>query len=586
MSTDEEGCAQAGAARAQKDDHAFGKAESRKGYNGLPPQGPAQLIARPNWVVWKFVQKDPNKKPTKVPYQARSPKQKAASDDPSTWSNYAEAVAAKSAHGFDGVGFVLKDTEFAAFDLDDCRNPDTGAVEPWAASLIDRVASYTEVTPSGTGFRIIGTGTGDEVHRKLRVPNANGMTCELYRRTNRYIAVTGNVYRDTVLANIDQAIDDVLAELDKKKKPSEERPGGSTDLPPALATMLCAPGSGGYPTRSELLFAFLTAAIKAGVSRDAIMVAVLDAAGGISEHVSDNGGYAYLKRQLDKAEAATNLPWREKHKNGKPKPSFENARLAVGAIGVECRYDLFHHKVIIGFAGDDVKHEIKQFVGEFTDNAIMALRQLISKKFGFDPESNHVHDAIKSLALDRCFDPVLDMLAKAQGDWDQQPRLDGWVITYLGCEDTPLNRAIGRKVLIAAVRRARQPGCKFDAITVLEGTEGKNKSTAIWVLAGDENFSDQSILGARDKEVMEQLTGVWMHENADLAGMKKADVEHVKAFASRQVDRCRRHGAGLWSGGRAGPSSGDRRTTQSICCLRAATGDSGRWRPATSTSKV
>jgi predicted P-loop ATPase len=30
-----------------------------------------------------------------------------------------------------------------------------------------------------------------------------------------------------------------------------------------------------------------------------------------------------------------------------------------------------------------------------------------------------------------------------------------------------------------------------------------------------------------------------MHENADLAGMRRADVEHVKAFASRQVDRAR-----------------------------------------------
>src|SRR4029078_9332086 len=57
--------------------------------------------------------------------------------------------------------------------------------------------------------------------------------------------------------------------------------------------------------------------------------------------------------------------------------------------------------------------------------------------------------------------------------------------------------------------------------------------------AGDENFSDQSILNAKDKEVKEQLDGVWMHENADLAGMKRAEVEHVDAFASRQVDRAR-----------------------------------------------
>src|SRR5262249_15346304 len=91
----------------------------------------------------------------------------------------------------------------------------------------------------------------------------------------------------------------------------------------------------------------------------------------------------------------------------------------------------------------------------------------------------------------------------------------------------------------AACRRARVPGCKFDQIVVQEGPEGFNKSTAIRILAGDENFSDQSILVASDKEVQEQLDGIWMHENADLAGMKKAEVEHVKTFASRQKDRAR-----------------------------------------------
>ena len=83
-------------------------------------------------------------------------------------------------------------------------------------------------------------------------------------------------------------------------------------------------------------------------------------------------------------------------------------------------------------------------------------------------------------------------------------------MVYLGCADTELNRAIGRKVLIAAVHRARNPGCKFDNITVLESPEGRFKSTAIRVLAGDENFSDQRVLGASDKEVQEQLGGIWM----------------------------------------------------------------------------
>jgi predicted P-loop ATPase len=111
--------------------------------------------------------------------------------------------------------------------------------------------------------------------------------------------------------------------------------------------------------------------------------------------------------------------------------------------------------------------------------------------------------------------------------------------TYLGAEDTALNRAIGRLTLIAAVRRVRSPGCKFDQIPVWEGKEGTNKSTAIAVLAGQENFSDQTILTSGDKEQQELLRGVWIYEIADLAGMRKSDVDKVKAFASRTYDRAR-----------------------------------------------
>src|SRR5260221_258545 len=96
-----------------------------------------------------------------------------------------------------------------------------------------------------------------------------------------------------------------------------------------------------------------------------------------------------------------------------------------------------------------------------------------------------------------------------------------------------------RLVLIAAVRRARRPGTKFDQILTLEGPEGLNKSTAIKVLAGEENFSDTTILGMSDKQQMENVRGVWLYEIADLSGIKRAEVEAVKAFASRTSDKAR-----------------------------------------------
>ncbi|WJS84226.1 VapE domain-containing protein [Paracoccus sp. TOH] len=67
---------------------------------------------------------------------------------------------------------------------------------------------------------------------------------------------------------------------------------------------------------------------------------------------------------------------------------------------------------------------------------------------------------------------------------------------YFDAEDTELNSAFGIKMLVAAVRRVRSPGAKFDTMVVLEGSQDSGKSTALKILAGDENFSDQPIIGS------------------------------------------------------------------------------------------
>jgi predicted P-loop ATPase len=132
--------------------------------------------------------------------------------------------------------------------------------------------------------------------------------------------------------------------------------------------------------------------------------------------------------------------------------------------------------------------------------------------------------------------------ASEQRDFDVIPDKTIVVLqlnTYLGAEDVELNREFGRIALVAAVRRVRHPGIKFDPIIVLEGPMGTQKSKAIETMAGIENFSDQTILGARDKEAQELLAGVWLFEIAELSNMRKTEVEHIKAFASRTHDRAR-----------------------------------------------
>ena len=207
-----------------------------------------------------------------------------------------------------------------------------------------------------------------------------------------------------------------------------------------------------------------------------------------------------------------------------------NAERGILGLDIRITYDAFHHRMRI---------ERGETTEPVTDHSVMLLRVELTEVYGKDFGTAVLWDAVLSLALQNQFNPVVEMLAGAEMLWDGVRRLDRLGPDYFNSEDTEPARACFRKTMLAAVRRARRPGCKFDQILVCESPEGWNKSSAWEVLAGAENFSDESILGKNTREVQEQLADIWIHENADLAGLNKSEVEHVKAFASRTNDRAR-----------------------------------------------
>lgn len=231
------------------------------------------------------------------------------------------------------------------------------------------------------------------------------------------------------------------------------------------------------------------------------------------------------------AQAAAPIVWPDRDQWGRPKQTCRNARTAIRHLGVTCEHDRFHDKLIVG------GRAIEQWTGELTDNTTHMLRVTIAQRYNVDPGTTNTFDAAVQECLQRSYDPVADYLDGLV--WDGSSRLRTWLSVYMGAADTVLNSAIGGLMLIAAVRRVRSPGCKFDQILVLISDEGKNKSSAIEILAGPGNFSDQTILTLDDRAQQEALSGVWLYEIADLAGMSKADTERVKAFASRRIDRAR-----------------------------------------------
>lgn len=151
---------------------------------------PAELRAHPNFLVWRLEEREPGKKPTKVPYEAKNPSNRGSSTDSRKWCDFESALRAVESAGVDGLGFALqKELGIIAIDLDSCRNPITGEIQPWAQKIIDCHASYTEVSPSGTGIHIF-------IFGAMPVNGRRSGDIELYCE-GRYVTVTGLHLSDT-----------------------------------------------------------------------------------------------------------------------------------------------------------------------------------------------------------------------------------------------------------------------------------------------------------------------------------------------------------------------------------------------------
>lgn len=157
---------------------------------------------------------------------------------------------------------------------------------------------------------------------------------------------------------------------------------------------------------------------------------------------------------------------------------------------------------------------------------------------GQEPAKDKIVDALILIAERRAYHPVLDYLAALQ--WDGIPRLDGWLVEYAGAADTALNRAFGRKSLCAAVRRVKKPGCKFDHVPVLQGTQDLGKSSLIRALCPNPAwFTDQAKVGADAKETIERTSGAWLVELAELDGAGRREANAVKSFITTVTDKAR-----------------------------------------------
>ncbi|MEJ2229006.1 MAG: virulence-associated E family protein, partial [Alphaproteobacteria bacterium] len=215
-------------------------------------------------------------------------------------------------------------------------------------------------------------------------------------------------------------------------------------------------------------------------------------------------------------------------KGGVKGRSQKNIRQFIDHVGLSLSYDEMTYRFFL------TRNGVTKWISDEVGNDLW----LEADELGLPSQKEFFLSVIERIARQNPLHPIRDYLGSLR--WDGVPRLDKWLHDYLGAKDTELNTAFGRKHLIAAVRRVRQPGCKYDTMLVLQGRQGRGKSSTVCALCPEEDyFTDNLTLGADQKQIIEITTGKWLVEQAELDGMGKKDASTIKAMISRRIDGAR-----------------------------------------------
>jgi hypothetical protein len=300
-----------------------------------------------------------------------------------------------------------------------------------------------------------------------------------------------------------------------------------------------------HKSRSEAEFQVCCGLLKHGVSPERVLGILLDPALGVSESIREKrNAEKYARRQIERAKEAIenqfDMKWIGTGEKARqvPAANLKNVRVALNRLGVKVSQDIF--------SGLSMIEGLPGYGPYLTDPAVDELQALAEQRYELSMKPSTFFQGISVYAWRNKFHPVLDYFDGLKWDGvkrigDPNDETPGWLSVYGGAPNTELNRATMRLMMVAAVRRCRQPGCKFDEVMVLEQpTQGTEKSTALKVLAiRPEWFTDGLSMNMSAKEMVEQLKGKLIAEYPELDGLKPNKAASIKATLSRSTDRAR-----------------------------------------------
>lgn len=418
-----------------------------------------------------------------------------------------------------GIGIFLGDG-LCGIDLDGCRNPETGEISAWAFKLMEAFRSYTEISPSKTGLKILLLGA-PELPRKQRVMEGEEgfggkkAAIEVYS-SGRYFTLTGDRIGDIV--EIQEPPVELWERLNQFLAPGKTPPKSSAKGKPIKKG-----------ARNSQFYTMAISMYKKGFEYAAILAACQS----VNQTSVDN---PIEEKELEKivsnaCKVETEIPWvRNRHR--KIEECQQNVLLALEVMSVDLSFNVFKDRKVIK-RGDGVGHDVE-------DPDINGLWLDIEEEYDFRVGQGYFRSVCDWQARKKSFHPVKDWLEGLI--WDKTERLQTWLKVY-GKAEARENYLdwVSKAILVAAVSRVYEPGIKFDTVLVLQGTQGQSKSRALGVLAKKRDwFSDGLPLGADPKIVLEQTVGKWIIEAADLVEVRGNQIENLKAFLSRQSEMARK----------------------------------------------
>lgn len=236
----------------------------------------------------------------------------------------------------------------------------------------------------------------------------------------------------------------------------------------------------------------------------------------------------------DSTEEVTELVWDLDGKGNKQVTvnNFVNAFKSDPLLNGLLAYDMLKETIVFTRPSFTAKGSKKGDLVNDTDISI--IKGHIERMHGIYNDAK-LNDAIEQVSSDNAFHPIKLYLESLT--WDGVPRIDTFLVDYMGAEDNAYTREVFRKMLLAAVTRIYEPGRKFDTALVFYSEQGVGKSTLIQRLS--KGWFNDSLTNLSGKESYEAIQFAWLVELAELSALRKSDVEAVKNFISKREDTYR-----------------------------------------------